>query len=580
MAHRYLALLHPTPNARAALSAALEGRSDYVTILDRPECLLVCEVGAYALPVLDRGVVIGPLYRTGRHQREHAFTPEDARLVLNTTGEFLTRAFWGGYVALLIDDGAVAVVRAPFGELPCLVFRRQDATFVASDVGMLETFGGFAPRVAPDAVARFLAAPDTRDSETCLEELSEVRGGDRLIVRQDAVETEALWSPWQHAASDRMIADPGEAAARLRGSIISSLATRWCDDERLIVMLSGGLDSSIVTAAAVAAGRSVDAVNITTPDAAGDERRYARLTTGLAHVSLEERSLDVTAVHLSTSAAAGLPRPSLRAFWSDARRQARMLAEQQGAASVISGGGGDNIFCSLQSVSALLDCWSQTGDRQEAWRVAREIGELTGTSMITVLWRAWLRSWHPRRPVTNEYDASFLSTAAIAAARAGTRHPWRERPAGVLSGKAAHVALLVGTQGLAEDADPRAAIPILYPLLSQPVVETCLRIPSWFWFDRGCNRAVARHAFSALLPPEVAWRRSKGSPDGFVVQLYDTHRGLIREMLLGGRLAELGLLDRDAISRVLDDPRPAAGTDHGRIMRLVDVETWCRSWPR
>lgn len=245
---------------------------------------------------------------------------------------------------------------------------------------------------------------------------------------------------------------------------------------------------------------------------------------------------------------------------------------------MLSGGGGDNIFCSLQSVLPLLDCRAGLADGPMYRRLAREIAALCDTSVWTVRRKAWLRSWQ-HRPPPLDIDTGFLSAGTAARARAASRHPWLEPPATVLPGKAAHVALLLGPQYLTEDSDPCAARRFLYPLLAQPVVELCLRIPTWLWFERGCNRAVARRAFEATLPEQVAWRRSKGSPDAFLVALFESRRQQIRRLLLDGNLAGHGLLDCDALAAYLDDPRPVRGSGHVRILRLVDAEAWSRCWP-
>ena len=218
-------------------------------------------------------------------------------------------------------------------------------------------------------------------------------------------------------------------------------------------------------------------------------------------------------------------------------------------------------------------------DRREFWRVAREISAFCDASLLTVVRRAWLRSWRKRRPVPTDVDLRFLSSAAREQGLTLPRHPWLQPPETVLPGKAAHVSLLLGTQHLTEDSDPQADRRLLSPLISQPVVELCLRIPSWMWFDRGCNRAVARHAFDADLPPDVAWRRSKGSPDSFLVEMFDANRDRIRALLLHGNLARHGLLDAEAIAAHLADLGPVRGSDHVRILRLVDIEAWTRSWP-
>ena len=119
--------------------------------------------------------------------------------------------------------------------------------------------------------------------------------------------------------------------------------------------------------------------------------------------------------------------------------------------------------------------------------------------------------------------------------------------------------------------------PILSPLLSQPIVECCLGIPTWLWCDKGRNRAVARDAFANRLPRLVLERRSKGSFDAFCARLLDLNRELAHEMLVGGCLAQQGLVDSEAIAAALRIPFPPAETA-ARILGFIDVEAWVRSW--
>jgi asparagine synthase (glutamine-hydrolysing) len=47
---------------------------------------------------------------------------------------------------------------------------------------------------------------------------------------------------------------------------------------------------------------------------------------------------------------------------------------------------------------------------------------------------------------------------------------------------------------------------------------------------------------------------------------------------MDGVLARQGIVDREALSRVLADPSPVKGHDHLRILSLVDVEAWARAF--
>jgi asparagine synthase (glutamine-hydrolysing) len=120
-------------------------------------------------------------------------------------------------------------------------------------------------------------------------------------------------------------------------------------------------------------------------------------------------------------------------------------------------------------------------------------------------------------------------------------------------------------------------VPSVALLLAQPVIEACLSIPSWLWFDRGRDRAAARHGFSGLLPASVAWRRSKGAMDSFIVELFEANRARLKPFLLDGLLAGSGLVERDAIAAILDDTAPVRGLAYARVMQFADVEAWLRS---
>src|SRR3546814_5825518 len=82
------------------------------------------------------------------------------------------------------------------------------------------------------------------------------------------------------------------------------------------------------------------------------------------------------------------------------------------------------------------------------------------------------------------------------------------------------------------------APPQIVPLLSQPVVELCLSIPTWQWVHGGRGRAVARAAVAGILPDLLVERTTKGSPSGFVRRVYAAQGNAAREMLTDGKLVD------------------------------------------
>lgn len=114
------------------------------------------------------------------------------------------------------------------------------------------------------------------------------------------------------------------------------------------------------------------------------------------------------------------------------------------------------------------------------------------------------------------------------------------------------------------------------PLLSQPVVEACLKVPSWMWIAEGRNRAVARDAFADVLPADVLHRRSKGTFTNYSGAVYRRNKSRLREYLLTGQLAKHGLLDIDALRQFFDRGLGQQDDTFMRIFDLCAVENWVR----
>lgn len=578
MTGRYLALVGDRA-ARARLAEqANAGRSFAVTIESRRTTLLATA----DLPLIKlegHGAILGTLFTAGRPGSLSQLSREMAEAIVASRGQLLINRYWGGYVAILDypSQEAVDIVRAPFGWLPCFHADGDGAIGFASDLMALRDCGLYTPKLDRQGLARHLLASDIRRSDTALSGIKELRGGDRLTMRPHLEHTR-LWSPWTFADSAQQIEDADEAYRRLREWTLYSLRERSGAAEQMLVLMSGGLDSSIVAAGLHTAGRDAVGLTFVTDNPSGDEREPTRRVTDHLGMTLLDDRCRVDDVDVTKSLAAHLPRPIARSFAQGTRLLTERAAAHIGTRTIVDGGAGDNIFCSIQSPAPAADCLIQPSGRRHFWSTTKAIAELGEASVWTVAYRGWQRS-RSGRPYRRAPDTSFLTPAALDEAEAALAHPWLHAPPGIPPGKTVHVGLLAPAQGLIEDFDPLDPLAPANILVSQPLIETCLRIPSWLWFDRGCNRAAARHAFAPDLPPETVWRRSKGTPDSFLVEILEANRETIRNMLSDGALAGLGLIDVASIRGELDDPRPPRGHSFARLMQIMDAEAWARGWP-
>jgi asparagine synthase (glutamine-hydrolysing) len=119
---------------------------------------------------------------------------------------------------------------------------------------------------------------------------------------------------------------------------------------------------------------------------------------------------------------------------------------------------------------------------------------------------------------------------------------------------------------------------VVSPLLSQPVVETCLRIPTYFQTHNRGERAVARAAFAPALPAEVIARRSKGVADELAWKTFRANLPFIRELLLDGGLVGSGLVDRARLETALADEFTSTIRSTVPVFDLVGAEAWLQPW--
>lgn len=99
------------------------------------------------------------------------------------------------------------------------------------------------------------------------------------------------------------------------------------------------------------------------------------------------------------------------------------------------------------------------------------------------------------------------------------------------------------------------------------------------WITEGKNRAVARTAFSDLLPPDVLNRQSKATYMSYLGALYERNKLQVEDFLLSGRLRSQGLLDTHAISSFFSMPLSSGDRTFLRMFELCMVENWIRHQP-
>jgi asparagine synthase (glutamine-hydrolysing) len=118
---------------------------------------------------------------------------------------------------------------------------------------------------------------------------------------------------------------------------------------------------------------------------------------------------------------------------------------------------------------------------------------------------------------------------------------------------------------------------LIEPLMSQLVVETCLQIPTYLMSSDGWDRSLAREAFKADLPREIALRRNKGAVHGNMKAMFRRNRDLTDSLVRGGLLAQHGLLDEGAWDAMLTGS-PGSTAYVMEAYHMLAAEARLRAW--
>jgi asparagine synthase (glutamine-hydrolysing) len=574
MSPRYLLVAGDPGPDRAGIVRRLANRTGLDPAFANSDVTALVDPSCRCTPIGDSGCVLGWLFHRHGPARPVADLRDQSAAIAGSEGQSLPGMFWGGYVAAIAHAGSVRVLRDPSGNFPCYYARCGDLLIFASDGELLVHAGVTGASVDFAEIGRQLYRAFVPAPATAIHGIRELLAGFALRVPSRTSAPEPWWSPWDHVAAR---AEDAEAAAERLRRIVGHCVAAWASThKRVLLSVSGGLDSSIVAACLAGCAGESACLTMFTDDPDGDERPYARALCERLGLPLIERRFRLEDIDICEPLAANLPRPRDRAQAVAYERVHQAVASKIAADAFMTGNAGDNVLGYSQSAAPVADRYLAEGLGSGILDSLFDVCRQTGCSLFDALAQArrLARSANYRvRPNPLFLHPEFRAELGPEQ----LRHPWLDAPAGALPGKRAHVANIHRAQPILEPAGGTGHA-VLNPLMSQPVIEACLHIQSWEWRAGGRDRSLARRAFAAELPPAIIGRRTKGSPSRFAARLLDHFRPAICERLLAGRLAQQRIVDADAIEKTLAGERPVGDVERVRILELVNAEAWIDHW--
>jgi asparagine synthase (glutamine-hydrolysing) len=556
----------------------------------------------------DGGAIFGTIFQSPTMRFPKSPTPmrlmdeRHSEHILRTVGRSLIADTWGHYVAVLRypQTATTVVIRSPASRLPCLCVRRGTVSIFFSNLVDYTSLNPAPLSINWDSITAQVVGGDYLTNETAINEITSVECGEAVECGPSVRTNHVYWDP-RGLLESRSIATFGAAKHAIRESAeycVNAISSAHTD---VLVKLSGGLDSSIVLSALT---RAPHRPSITTVNyhfrGCGDERRFARIMARKANCQIVERSRNAQ-LDLRRFLDCNLTvRPVLNFSAPDVEARTNTLAKELGASAIFDGELGDNLFGSQPNPGVLVECAQQNGLGRIFLKSALEYAMLTKQSV----WRSLSLGYREARDISampdfrigtemqRHYGRSGARATILATATAqdyGNQieerfvHPWLRRSRRIAPGsQRLLLGLITVTSPLyhspfSNQNDP----PQVSPLVSQPLVEIALQIPSYLHCRFGQDRAVARAAFADVLPSEILQRGlGKGGPDLWARDVIEGNATYLREFFLDGVLVKQGIIDRKKVENALSPRIVKSTVIVGDIFAKLYIESWLRAFPR
>jgi asparagine synthase (glutamine-hydrolysing) len=452
------------------------------------------------------------------------------------------------------------------------------------------------PREVDDlAVVRYLYQSSVPGDASVIRGIRKLPPGHRLIAEDGHTRIERYWSLEEHGGEDdaTLEAEAAELEARLGAAVRSHLVA----DVPVGAFLSGGLDSTAVSQAAVrAGGPALQTFSVRFADAAADEGSHAaEVAAALGTVHHE--------LLLGPESAAALPQvveacdePFAVSSALAVHHLARFARERVKVA--LSGDGADEVLGGYpwrhepelgrgSRPASFLRGMAMTGAR--SLRGARAGGPGVAAQLRSRMGRLFRRPDERYAEIVGLFTPEEMEALLEPGAAALAREAWRTNPVRLryASGDGKDevnrrlrtdlATTLVDEMLTKVDRMTMAwGLEARVPFLDRRLVEWAFRLPGRHKV-RGQGKRILRRALARSFPGAAA--RPK---HGFDVPLGPWLRGPLRPLVLDTLAPEgvrrRGLLREHAVTRIVEAHLRGRGDHSRKLFSLMVLEMWLRRW--
>ncbi len=555
---------------------------------------LVCNGEIYNSPELRRQLIAaGHRFKTGTDIEVILHLYEDH-------GKDCARHLRGMFAFALWDQRSrtLLLARDHLGQKPLFFYQDDERFLFGSEVKAILASGLVQPQIDLEGLWHYVSMRFLPDRYTLFKGIRKLPAGTLLCCKDGACHLERYWNV---DFTRKLAAGEAEILDGLDHLLKETVAMHLLSDVRVGAFLSGGIDSSLVSALMATASQDAQPVpvfSIGVQEQSFDELPYARMVAARYGLEAHEQVVEADLVRLLPVMVHHMDEPA-DPFGVGVYLVSRLARET--VKVVLTGDGGDENFAGydrfvgqrLLDYYCLLPAWFR---KQVAQRLIERLPESFGYKSL-----AQKARWFNEMSFFSGAERYAQSMSALRftqeskqalftrAARSGIEDYDSTRKivdlfeaenvdhvvdrmlyTDLMTRMPDHLLVTVDRMSMAHSLETRS------PLIDHKVVEYAASIPGDLKLKGNRLKYLLRKVAGRYLPDELITREKQGFAFPLGIWMRTELRQFMQNLFAESRMIELGIFDAGYVRQLIEE-HLAGRRDHNyRLWLLMNLEVWYR----
>lgn len=469
------------------------------------------------------------------------------------------------------------LVRDHLGVKPLYYFHDSQRLIFASELKAILADNSIPRQVYLPAVHDYLTYGYIPHDRCIFEHMAKLPAGHYLLFQNGQLTIRSYWDV-QYSGT---ITDEQEALAALQAQLQNSIQMQLVSDVPIGVLLSGGIDSSAITAySRPAVAESLHSFTIGFAEQTNDESHYAAAVA--AHFKTQHHHQQLN-LHMAQRLLETFPIVYDEPFYDSSGLPTYLVAQmaRQTVKVVLGGDGGDEVFAGYRRYGYFTAAERLPIPRPILKTIAHGLGQPL-SRLPRLRFYAELLNDQRRSPIEAYARHIAIIPPPQSAQLLGIsddpfwllRHFWQDDYPRLTAAQYLDLKTYLVDDILTkvDRASMAHGLEVRVPLLDYRLVETAFSIDARLIFAQHQRKYLFKKALQGVVPDFVLTTRKQG----FAIPLADWFSAGLgttaKTLLIDGGLVQQGIIHAEPLQRFLNT------ASHEQVWTLYALEAWFRQW--